>query len=326
MVKKRGSLKKSSKQSSKNHSKRVISKQLPKKSSKKKTPAKKPFKHILKKITPPIKLEEWVRKPPHEQDEDFFVPSKIHLGNYKIPIGIRFLIAYLFLLLLLYVASFSYGISFPTTVLFGELIIGAKAIVLTFVVALFIISMIYGLWTRKSFSLEVSIAFFGFLAVNSLVSLILFESFEHPSFQKLIILSFISLIFVNCIIIWYLIHEKKYFYSEKFKDRPFLRRDGIFLYTLITFWIIALILGGMFTIHMYKDTQRIVDETLIEIGGEYYQAQIVCEKKYSYERDICTMVTATALSNVRPEKEIKELCNAINSDFYRFTCLRSVKS
>ncbi len=282
------------------------------------------LKRRLTAITKP-RLEEDITRPPHELEEEFFVPSPIHRGRYSIPLGIKFLIGYLTFLALLYIISFISGITFPTTILFGQLMIGTRALVINSVLLLIVLVMIYGFWKRKAFTFDLAIGFFAFTALNAVVSLMMFNSAEHPTFRKLLLLSFVSLVFMNIVIIWYILHEKKYFYSERFKDRPAHHRDKLFLYIMVAFWTLALLIGGTLGVSFYKDTKRMIDDSIRDIHGDYYRGQLACEKKTGTERDVCTLVVATAMSGKqRPYEELAGLCADIESDFYRFTCMKSI--
>ncbi|MBW2971417.1 DUF2127 domain-containing protein [Candidatus Woesearchaeota archaeon] len=270
-------------------------------------------------------LEEEIKRPPHELEEEFYMPSPIHRGKYRIPMGIKFLMGYLAFLSVLYIISFISGITFPTTILFGKMISGARAMIINGVLLAIILFMVYGFWKRKAYTFDLSIGFFSFTALNATISLLMFESAEHPMFKKLLLLSFISLVLMNIVIVWYILHEKKYFYAERFTDRPFHHRDRVFLYTIITFWALVLMIGATIGIQFYKDTTRLIDDSIKEMKGDYYRGQLLCEQKAGPERDVCTLVVATALSaQQRPAKEMEAMCGSIKSDFYRFTCMRSI--
>ncbi|MFC1741005.1 hypothetical protein ACFL3V_00525 [Nanoarchaeota archaeon] len=282
-------------------------------------------KKFLKIIPKPKLLEEKIQRVPHELEEEFFVPSPIHRGKYLIPLGIKFLIGYLTFLSFLYLISFIYGITFPTTILFGKMIEGTRALIINAVLLAIIFAMVFGFWRRKAYTFDLSVGFFAFTALNSIISLILFDSVEHPMFRNLLILSFISLVVMNSIIIWYILNERKYFYAERFKDRPLHHKDKVFLYVIITFWVLTLMIGGTMGYQFYKDTTRIIDNTLQELGGDYYHGILICEEKEGPEKDICELVIATALStHQRPRYELEAICNDIQSDFYQFTCMRSI--
>ncbi|MBN1544081.1 hypothetical protein JW898_01310 [Candidatus Woesearchaeota archaeon] len=280
---------------------------------------------LFPKIAKPELVEESIKRAPHELEEEFFVPSPIHRGRYRIPLGIRFLLGYLGFLSVLYIISFLYGITFPTTILFGKMIAGSRAMIINAVLLALILFMVYGFWKRKAYTFDLSVGFFSFTALNATISLLMFESAEHPMFRNLLLLSFVSLVIMDIIVIWYILHERKYFYSERFKDRPFHHRDKVFLYMIITFWTVALLIGITIGVQFYKDTTRMIDSTIVELKGDYYRGQLVCEQKQGPDRDVCTLVVATALSTQdRPESEMLGLCNSIQSDFYRFTCMRSI--
>jgi hypothetical protein len=276
-------------------------------------------------IAKPRRIEEEIAKAPHELEEEFFVPSPMHRGKYHIPLGIRFLIGYLAFLAALYMISFIFNITFPTTILFSKLITGQKALVFNAVLLAIILFLIYGFWKRKAYTFDLSVGFFGFSALNAMVSFLLFESVEHPVFKKLLLLSFVSLVIMDVVIVWYILHERKYFYSERFKERPFHHRDKVFLYSIVTFWTVTLLIGVTLGVQFYKDTTRLIDQTIKELHGDYYMGQLVCEQKSGHERDICTLVVATAMSvQQRPRPELAGICDSIQSDFYRFTCMRSI--
>ena len=273
----------------------------------------------------PELIEETIKRAPHEVEEEIFVPSPIHRGKYTIPLGLKFLIGYLIFLSVLYLISFLYGITFPTTILFGQMFTGTRALMMNSVLLVLIFFMIFGFWKRKAYTFDLSVGFFSFSALNALISLLLFESFEHPAFKKLLLLSFVSLLLMNIVVVWYILHEKKYFYSERFKDRPLHHRDKVFLYTIITFWVVTLMIGLTIGLQFYKDTTRMVDSSLREINGDYYRGQLLCEEKSGPERDVCTLVVATAMSTQqRPQQELVGMCSTIKSDFYKFTCMRSI--
>ncbi|MBW2996832.1 DUF2127 domain-containing protein [Candidatus Woesearchaeota archaeon] len=321
MARKRGKAKHKSRvrKTKKPSSKRAKAKRKPAKAGKPKAKKKR-----LRIISRP-KVEEKISKPPHELVEEFYFPSPIHRGKYRVPTGIRFLIGYLSFLALLYIISFIYGVTFPTTILFGKMVTGTRALVINSVLLAIVFLMIYGFWKRKSYSFDLSIVFFSFTALNAFISLMLFDAAEHPTFRNLLLLSFISLVVMNIVIVWYILHEKKYFYVEQFKERPLHHRDKVFLYTIITFWAVALLIGGTLGVQFYKDTTRMIDQTVEELKGDYYKGQLLCEMKYGPEKDVCLLVIATAMSEYeRPEAELIQICDSIESDFYQFTCKRSI--
>ncbi|MBW2967113.1 hypothetical protein KY362_01365 [Candidatus Woesearchaeota archaeon] len=276
---------------------------------------------IHKELHKQTKVTEKIERPPHELSEEFFVPSPIHRGKYRIPVGIKFLIGYLLFLSVLYLISFISGITFPTSILFGKMITGARAMFINVVLLMIILLVVFGFWRRKAYAFDLSIGFFSFAALNAFISLVLFESAEHPIFRQLLLLSFVSLVLMNIVIVWYVLHEKKYFFVERFKDRPWHQRDRIFLYTLITFWAVVLMIGVTLGSQFYTDTKAMIDENIADIS---HYGPIACNDKTGPDKDVCSLVVATALSGQRSDEELNAICGSIESDFYQFTCRRSI--
>ncbi len=311
----------------KSSSKKIIKKKTVKKTSKhsvkhKKKPSKHKKPSELKKIK---KLEKKVAKEvkyvEHEIEEEFFMPSPRHVGKYHIPLGIKFLIGYLLFISSLYIISFVSGLSFPTTILFGKIVAGQQAVIFNAVLLVLIGFMIFGFWKRKSFAFDLAISFFGFSTLNSLLSLTLFDSSELLPFKKLMLLSFVSLIFMNIVVIWYILHERKYFYAKKFHDRPVHQRDKVFLYIICLFWIVALLVGSTLGMQFYKDSKVLIDDNIKELSTNFASGDSVCSQKTGADQDVCYLVLATAKSYHNQDYE--GLCDKIDSDFFRFSCARS---
>ncbi len=288
---------------------------------------KKHIKHVHRPVPPAQKIEELAKRAPHELEEEFFQPSPIHRGRYHIPLGIKFLIGYLIFLSVLYLVSFISGITFPTTILFGTMITGTRALIINAVLVLLILFMIFGFWKRLAYTFDLAVGFFSFAALNATISLIIFDAAEHPVFKKLLLLSFISLIIMDVVIIWYILHERKYFYSEKFRERPVHHRDKIFLYLIITFWTLTLLIGLTLGVQFYKDTTHKIDIMVKEMTPNMYMGSLLCDAKEGTDKDLCKLIIATAMSSKdRPKEEVTGICNSIQSDFYKFTCMRSIVS
>jgi hypothetical protein len=261
----------------------------------------------------------------HELEEEFFVPSPVHRGKYAIPIGIKLLIGYLIFLGAFYVISFFYGITFPTTVLFGQLITGTRALFINTVLLVLIIFMIYGFWRRKAFTFDLAIGWFGFTLLNALISLVLFESREYAIFKSMLVISLISMALINILVIWYVLHERKYFYAEYFHDRAVHHRDKIFVYALVSFWTLTLLIGLTLGFSFYKHSKFVIDKTIKEMGGNYAFGESDCIAKSGEERDVCLLVLATARDQAGLAQD-SSICDKIDSELYRFTCVRSISA
>lgn len=262
-----------------------------------------------------------------EVKEEFFVHSHIHRGKYKIPLGIKLLIGYLSFLAILYIASFFYGITFPTSILFGKVVVGFRAIVINVVLVVLLFVMIYGFSMRKAFTFDLSLAWFGFAFLNALISVLLLESGEYMVFKGMLYISLITLIIVNSVIIWYVLHEKKYFYAEYFHERKVHHRDKVFVYTVVAFWVIALLIGITFGVDFYDRATSLVDSTIVEINEKQIFTQEICEPKQGEEKDICLLVISTYLKTQKNagDEILAPICEGVQSEFYRFACFRSIE-
>ncbi|HII72633.1 TPA: hypothetical protein HA265_07795 [Candidatus Woesearchaeota archaeon] len=262
------------------------------------------------------------KKVEHELEEEFFVPSPRHIGKYKIPLGIKFMIGYLIFISALYLLSFLSGLSFPTTILFGKLVTGSKALIINSMLLVLVLFMIYGFWKRKWYTFDLAISFFGFSAMNSLLSLTLLEGAEIPAFKKLLMLSFVSIIFMNVLVIWYILHERKYFFAKSYHDRPIQQRDKIFLYALATFWVVAILVGSTVGMQFYGESKVMVDKAVKGLQGNIAKGESVCDKEEGPQKDVCYLVLVTART-YNNEGSTEGLCDRIQSDFYRLACMRT---
>ena len=132
------------------------------------------------------------------------------------------------------------------------------------------------------------------------------------------------MVVINTLIIWYVISEKKYFYSKEFHERPWHHRDRVFVYTIVSFWILVLLIGMSYAVNFYGETTRMVDEAIVdfETSSALFGEQ-VCAQKEGKERDVCLTVLA-AMYNGSDVQRVASLCSNVESDFLRFTCLRTI--
>ncbi|MBI4739044.1 hypothetical protein HY772_05800 [Candidatus Woesearchaeota archaeon] len=269
--------------------------------------------------------EKEIKHVEHELEEEFFVPSPVHHGRYVIPVGIKVLIWYLVFLGIFYVVSFAYGITFPTTILLGKLVTGTRALIINAVLLLLIVVMIYGFWKRKAFTFDLAISWFGFTLVNALISLLLFESREYAIFRSMLFLSLVTMVLINVFVIWYILHERKYFYAEYFRDRGFHHRDKVFTYTLVSFWTLSLLIGFTLGMKFYDHSKTLIDQVIKEAGNDYNYGEQTCLSKAGEAKDVCFLVLASGRNQAGITQD-SAICDKIESDVYRFTCLRSIAS
>ena len=183
-----------------------------------------------------------------------------------------------------------FGLTFPTTILFGQILGGTRAFIINIVLMTILASMIYGFYKRKAYTFDLSIGFFGFTALNAFISLLLIESSNYSIFKPLMLISFLSLASINSVVIWYILHERKFFYAKYFRDKAIHHKDKVFVYTLIAFWCITLLIGLTLGVEFYKTSTKIVDETIVELKEKYPAGEFICYNKESPQKDICILV------------------------------------
>lgn len=203
--------------------------------SRKAKPAKKkPLKHVKKPSAAPHAAhrhaarrheETFIEKAEEKiKEEEKFILTP-HVGKYKIPVGIKVLIIYLSFIGILYLASFFSSLAFPTTIIFGQIITGTLAILINLAVIVSLGFVLYGLIKRKAYTFDLAMLWFGLGLLNAILSFFLLESSRFAIFGDLMFISFLSLIIINTLVIWYLLSEKKYFYAREYHDRPWHHKE-----------------------------------------------------------------------------------------------------
>lgn len=260
-------------------------------------------------------------------EKELYPPK--HKGKFVIPIGIRVLIGYLFFLAALYMISLISGIRFPLTILFGQFITGMLALIINIILVVLIFFIIYGFYKRKAHAFDLSLAWFGFSTLNALVSLVLFKVEEHPLFKGLMLLSLVTLVLVNSVVIWYVANERKYFYARVFRVKEVQHQDKVFLYVVISFWVIAFMIGSIIGANFYSNTTTAVDSILLELQLKNPDnIYFFCMQKQGEQRDVCLLIAATMEdmhgAEYSKQQNIVSICQDIESDFYKFTCYRTL--
>lgn len=246
-----------------------------------------------------------------------------HSSSYYIPTGIKLLTGYVMFIGVLYLIAFLAGFSLPTTIILGTLIQGAPAFLINVCVIGILGLLVYGFTKRKKWCFDLALVWFGLGILNSVISALAFPTLLYPFFGKLIGVAFFTVIAVNSLIIWYILHEKKYFYAKTFRESPWQHRDKVFVYTLITFWIIAALISFSFVANFVQDTKGSVDNAISELYGSSSKSkQAICSYKTGQARDLC-FVVAAAQEDPSNTKVIDDYCSNIESDLFKFTCIQT---
>jgi len=79
--------------------------------------------------------------------------------------------------------------------------------------------------------------------------------------------------------------------------------------------------GSTLGIQFYNDSKELVDTNVHDLNGHLTDGVFLCDAKYGADKDVCYLVLATARSY--HGMDVKGMCENIDSDFFRFSCIRS---
>jgi len=233
------------------------------------------------------------------------------------PIGIKVLTAYLGVVLFFYLAYIIFGLNSPMAVIFGQMVWGWQAAVFTVIISIFLIITIHSIAKRKRFGYHLSLAWFIFGIINSIVSLALLKSEIVTFTRNFLLLSAFAVFFINIIAIIYIVSEKQYFLAERFLLKSPRIIDKVFIALITIFVLSTLVVGGFLGYDFYKSNIMITDSLISELAGKTdAQQNTVCSSKPEQEKDLCLLIMSI-------KKGSYEKCGEIKSEFYRFACLRA---
>lgn len=242
-----------------------------------------------------------------------------YIHGHARPFSVKVLIGYVAFLFVFYILHFLYEVTnHPATILFGKVFTGATAVFIDGLVLTLLGFVIYGLYKRTSWSWPLAVMWFVISIANALFSLALVESGLMFIVKDLVLLSFVSVLFVDGFVLWYIIYRRQYFHH---KTLSYNQLDKFFVYALATFWIIVILLSLAFGIRYYKITTQRAELLISELKGlDYDSAANLCSSKDGFDRDLCF----TAMSALFPEKPKEELCANVQTEFYKITCTKMI--
>ena len=171
--------------------------------------AKKRIRHIIRAISkhrkvkkPKISAEEHVKKISYDYHGrrkrlEVYDLSKKEREKFTRPIGIKVLTGYLGIVLFFYLAYLVIGIKAPIAVVFGQLVGGWQAIVFTSAAIVVLIFTIYSITKRKKWGYYLSLAWFVFGIINSVVSLALLKAEVVTVTRNFLLLSSVAVFLIN---------------------------------------------------------------------------------------------------------------------------------
>ncbi len=235
------------------------------------------------------------------------------------PFSINVLMGYVVFLIALYLFYFALELRSPVTIFLGNVITGQNALLIDAAALGILIATFVGFIKKRSWTFYLALLWFAGGLINAIFSITFLESGVFFLVKDLIVLSFVSLILVNSLILWYLFYRKEYFMHGPVSYEG---KDRFFVYALVSFWAIIILIGLIIGLKYYNYTTSTTRSLLDETNGmDLDSATELCSSKSGYEKDLCFVVLAVSHGNEIQDAE--EFCNKVETSFYRITCMRA---
>lgn len=267
-------------------------------------------KRILKKTKKRYAKPAKIRPPKH--------PEKISKRK-KLKSGMRILVGYSIILCFVYVLYFILGVYKPELLFLGGEAVSYAALIIDVVLVAALIYLIYGLVERKKWAWWFCILWYSVSILNSIWSVYMMKANVYNILHELLILSSVFILLINALIIWYIYSKKEYFIAAH-KEEKFEKKDKVFIYSLVGFWVLLILISMSIGYDFYRDTTRMADAAVEELKDTTPLHAIgICETKMGKEKDICFVVFVTVFEKY----DLVPVCSRIESDLYRFICTQA---
>jgi len=244
-----------------------------------------------------------------------------HEGHKKARSGIKVLKGYSILLCFIYIFYFVLGIYKPNLLFLGGEAKSYAALVLDVILVGALIYLIYGITKRKGWAWWFCIVWYSASIINSIWSVYIMRVNVYNILHELLILSSVFIVLINALIIWYAYSKREYFMNPHHGER-FEKKDKIFTYSLVCFWVLLLLISTSIGYDFYKTSTRMADSVIEELKDTTpLHAIEICETKEGAEKDICFVVFVTIFERY----DLTPICGRIESDLYRFSCMQAKK-
>tara|TARA_Y100000034_G_scaffold13020_1_gene13660 strand:+ start:1153 stop:1866 length:714 start_codon:yes stop_codon:yes gene_type:complete len=227
--------------------------------------------------------------------------------------GIRVLTIYTIFLAMVYLML---AVTNQSTILFGKVLEGGFAVIINVIYLLFILSIVLGLKIKHPNTWNIAMFWFSFEIVNSVISMYV-QGNVYSLIYDVILSAFAFVILIDALIVWYLFKIKKHFTEGK----NVIKYDKKFILTLSILMVLAVLIVIIFSsLHFVKiteESEKVISQLRLKT---YNHAKIICNSKTSIEKDVCILTLAAKYDQANALD-----CQNINSNFYKFTCIRAVK-
>jgi hypothetical protein len=270
-------------------------------------------KHIAKHA-----VHHHVSKPIHHAEHHHVHEPEHHIFRKKeaLPPGIKVLIAYASVVCIFYLIYLLFGIKKPVSIFFGMLLTGSSALMVDIISLCLLVAIIIGLKRRDYWTFWLSLGWFSYGVLNAIVSVFLIQT-QFMILKELMLLSAVSILILNGLIVWYIYSEKEYF-KTKHLNKVTKAKDKVFVYIIASVLIVSILFTITLGLNFYKTTIKTANEIIHEMDTRGAN-QMICEEKTNQEKDICYVVLTIAT-----EAKESSLCDNIESDFYKLTCYRAL--
>lgn len=247
-----------------------------------------------------------------------FITKDIPYTLKQFPIGIKFLIIFSALNAILFIYL---AIKFPYLMYFGTNLEGISASILSFITATIYLTIIYGMFKRKAWTVLISISWYVFNIFSSLISLLFLNKTIMGIMYDFFIYGFAISAIINMILIWYMF-KKRYFFqitypygNEKttYHDKLFIGIISIFSgITIIIGIILMSILISKLSTSLTSNGTKLIEFKTVQEGINYCSS--------IDEKDLCFLSFSVLLQGKIKDSYLVEVCEHINSTFLKYTC------
>jgi len=281
---------------------------------------KKRGKHTANKPSRTSKRVKTLKKDKHKAGK----PSYKHrLQKHKIQkpnTGIRLIYGYTSFLAVLYLIYFILGLIKPSLFLLKS----SGSIIIDIFLLSILFSVVYGFHNKKKWVWKLSLGWYFIMIVYSIILIQSLRKGTYNISTELFAVAILSIILINCFIIWY-IHKKKNFFMHKDRAVLYSKEDKIFVYVLITFWVMLIAISGTVGVNFYGDTKDMTNVLVPELNqivalGGHESGFHMCNAKLQPEKDLCFVILTTMTDGK------KSYCDHIESQIYKVTCLQALES
>lgn len=238
--------------------------------------------------------------------------------EHDLPLGIRVLSVYVFLLALLY---FIVGISLKKAMIFGMFFGGIPAFLVNSLTIGLLLWLIYGFAKKDLKHYYFSVIFFVLIILNTLLSIFAVRGLTTGVLRGFVNFSFTLTLILNIITLLFIISKKYYFIHPK-PEYHVHGTDKLFILSLILVWI-TLILGTLFYGNTYYDESfEQVDTYLFNL----YDAGVIESIQYCAgvdNSDLCYYIAANLNYG---DPNVLKLCDSIKFPLFYLDCVRGASN